>query len=138
MISLFGLEVGSIAQVGTFVMLAVAIIGAFVKLRGQDQTHAEKMCETLSVHVNNLRDRLVRCEEECREETQRLHEELFGLRKQNIAEQIAFINIIIDSVDAPQLQTLRASLESIGARLESDRVLHAQVGHVLPPNDKET
>ena len=136
MISVFGFPLGTVTQIGTFVMLAVACITAFVRLRGQDQSHAEKMCTTLSKELAARRDRLNRCEQECREETKKLHEEIFGLRKQNIAEQIALINIIIDQVDAPALQALRSTLESIAARLENDRVLHAQVGHVLHDDRK--
>lgn len=117
MLELFGIPVGSIAQVGTFGLVFIALVGAYVKLRDRGMTHAEVMCGQLTSNVQKLREELSACEEECRDQIKKLHEEIFGMRKQNIAEQISFINILMRSVDSPELQVLRSTLEKVEGSL---------------------
>jgi hypothetical protein len=109
----FGVELGSIAQVGTFLTIVIALIGAYVKLKDRGMTHAEVMCGQLTNEVANLRKELHQCETECREDIKRLHEELLGMRKQAVAEQLSFINILLSKVDAPELKILRETLERV-------------------------
>lgn len=126
MIQAFGVELGSIAQVGTFLAVVIALIGAYVKLKDRGMTHAEVMCGQLTANVQKLREELHTCEEECRTQIKKLHEELFGLRKQHIAEQISFINILIRSVDSPELQILRQTLERVQDSLATAQMLQRE------------
>lgn len=130
MIELFGLPIGTLAQVGTFGLVFIALVGAYVKLRDRGMTHAEVMCGQLTTEVATLRNELHICEEQCREDIKKLHVELFGMRKQHIAEQISFINIIIRSVDSPELNLLRQTLERVQASLEVARVLQQDEGDI--------
>lgn len=128
MIELFGIPVGTLAQLGTFGLVLVALIGAYVKLKDRGMTHAEVMCGQLTTEVQTLRAELHTCEEQCRNDIKKLHGELFGMRKQHIAEQISFINIIIRSVESPELQLLRQTLERVQASLETARILQQDEG----------
>lgn len=123
MVEILGLQLGTIAQVGTFLAVIVALIGAYVKLKDRGMTHAEVMCGQLTSEVAKLRLELHTCEEVCRKDIKRLHEEIFGMRKQHIAEQISFINILIRSVDSPELQILRQTLERVQGSLQTVQVL---------------
>ena len=113
MLEVFGFPIGTIAQLGTLGIVLVAVIGAYVKLRDRGMTHAEVMCGQLTNEVASLRGELHKCEEECRKDIKALHEELFGMRKNHIAEQLAFINILLRSVDSPELSVLRSTLERV-------------------------
>lgn len=86
----------------------------------------EKKDDRLSIETiaATLREELKQCRESCeeadkraKEEHARLQEEMFGLRKQHLAEQISLINVIISSVDAPELRTLLKTLESVQAHV---------------------
>lgn len=123
MVEILGLQLGTIAQVGTFLAVIVALIGAYVKLKDRGMTHAEVMCGQLTSEVAKLRLELHTCEEVCRKDIKKLHEEIFGMRKQHIAEQISFINILIRSVDSPELQILRQTLERVQGSLQTVQVL---------------
>lgn len=126
MIQAFGVELGSIAQVGTFLAVLIALIGAYVKLSDRGMTHAEVMCGQLTNEVAKLRAELHACEEVCRKDIKRLHEEIFGMRKNHIAEQIAFVNILLRTVDAPELQALRQTLERVQDSLATVKVLQQE------------
>lgn len=123
MLELFGFPVGTLAQVGTFGLVFIALVGAYVKLRDRGMTHAEVMCGQLTSNVQRLREELHQCEEACREDIKKLHEEIFGMRKQAIAEQISFVNILLRSVDSPELQILRTSLENVQGSLVKAQII---------------
>lgn len=124
MIELVGVEIGSLAQIGTFITVLVGVGGLMLKFRGQTFDHAnsqvaqyEATCARLREDVHDLVDKLTACEKQCVKDKQELHEEIWGMRKQNLAEQIALINVIIQSVDAPELKTLLRSMESVQVAL---------------------
>lgn len=123
MLEFFGIPVGSIAQVGTFALVLIALIGAYVKLKDRGMTHAEVMCGRLSINVEQLRKELHDCEENCREDIKKLNEELFGMRRQNIAEQISFINVLLRSVNSPDLHILLRTLENVQGSLVQAKIL---------------
>lgn len=139
MLQVLGVELGSIAQVGTFLAVIVALIGAYVKLKDRGMTHAEVVCGQLTTQLADykkeaaenekaLRTLLKDCEEECRKDIKALHEEIFGMRKQNITEQISFINILLRSVDSPELHILRETLERVQISLVQAQVLQRDEG----------
>lgn len=123
LMSVLGVPLNTLAQVGTFALVLTAIIGAYVKLKDRGMSHAEVMCETLTSEVASLRKELHECEEKCRTDIRKLHEEIFGMRKQNIAEQISFISILLRSVDSPELQILLRSLENVQGSLREANIL---------------
>jgi septal ring factor EnvC (AmiA/AmiB activator) len=77
--------------------------------------------------VGELRKELKQCEEECRakldaadvkldaaqKKIKELDQELWGEKRQRVAEQISLINVIISSVDAPELKAILKTLESV-------------------------
>jgi hypothetical protein len=71
----------------------------------------------LRKEVKDLHSELNKCEEECRADIKKLQEEIWGMRKQHIAEQISLINIILKTTDAPELHGLLAVLEDVKLRL---------------------
>lgn len=73
---------------------------------------AEEMGE-LRKNVSSLRAELHQCEEDCRQQIERLQKEVWGEKRQRVAEQISLINLILKSVDAPELKTLLTSLETV-------------------------
>lgn len=123
MLELFGIPLGTAAQVGTFGLIFMALVGAYVKLRDRGMTHAEVMCGQLTNEVSSLRQELHSCEEQCREDIKKLHEEIFGMRKQAIAEQISFISILLRSVDSPDLHRMLNTLENVHNSLVEAKVL---------------
>lgn len=123
MIEAFGIPLGTVFQAGTFAVVVVALIGAYVKLRDRGMTHAEVMCGQLTAEVEKLRLELHTCEESCREEIKKLHEEIFGMRRQAVSEQLSFINILLRSVDSPELKILRETLERVQMSLITVKML---------------
>lgn len=113
MLELFGIPLGTIAQVGTFGLVFIALVGAYVKLKDRGMTHAEVMCGQLTSEIGNLRRELHDCEEKCREDIKKLNEEIFGMRKMHIQEQISFISILLRSMDSPDLQNMLKALERV-------------------------
>lgn len=126
MLELFGIPLGTIAQVGTFGLIAIALIGAYVKLKDRGMTHAEVMCGQLTVEVGNLRKELHDCEEKCREDIKKLNEEIFGMRKLHIQEQISFISILLRSMDSPDLKLMLKSLERVQEALAAAAVIEEE------------
>lgn len=117
MLEFLGIPIGTVAQLGTLGLIFVAIIGAYVKLRDRGMTHAEVMCAQLTNEVASLRQELHNCEEQCRNDIKKLHAEISGMRKQHISEQLSFINILLRSVESPELMLLRQTLERVQASL---------------------
>lgn len=82
-------------------------------------SHAEQVkqyaetCSELREEVRKLTDRVHECEESCARETKALNEELLGLRRQHVQEQISLINSIIQSVDSPLLKSLLKNMETV-------------------------
>lgn len=142
MIELFGFAVGSLAQLGTFVTVLVGVGTLLLKFRGQTFDHVnnqvkqyEATCSRLREDVSELIEKLTACEKQCVKDKQELHEEMWGMRKQNLTEQISLINVIMRSVDAPELQTMLRTLESVQIALTSN-VLQSQTGIVIPNEDE--
>jgi molecular chaperone DnaK (HSP70) len=73
---------------------------------------AEEMGE-LRKNVAGLREELHKCEDECADKIKKLHDELWGEKRQRVTEQISLINVILNSVDAPELKALMKTLESV-------------------------
>jgi hypothetical protein len=122
---------GSPAQVAQLVLLLIALVAAWPKLRQQtldrqsriEAAKTEEIKEykaevrSLKGEIKVMCDELRDCEEECAKELRRMHEEIWAMRKQNIAEQISLINIILKTVDAPELHALLEVMEKIKAQL---------------------
>lgn len=129
MLELFGLPVGTLSQFGTFTLLLILTAGlatVWVKgiperLRVKNEGKAIDNAEMAGLRreVAEVRGDLKKCEAECADELRKVHEELWGMRKQNIAEQISLINIILNSVDAPELKAMLKVLESVKATLNA-------------------
>ena len=116
--------VGTVPQWAMFLTLFVAAIKLVPVLRQQtldaDTSHAaswQKECENLRAALKAQQDQCHADNEVFRKEITRLNEELFGMRKQHITEQIELINVIMNSVDAPQLKGMLRLLERVQTQL---------------------
>lgn len=126
MLEAFGVELGSVAQVGTFLAVIIALIGAYVKLRDRGMTHAEVMCGQLTTEVANLRNELRACEKECGAKVKALHAEISGMRDQRNQEQVSMIRAILQSVENPDLRKQLELLEAVQG-IKNVQVLEANV-----------
>lgn len=106
--------------------LIYAVVKHGPEWKSQSFSEAESMCKALQAQVDNLRDRLNACEDECRgqaaahkTEVNALHNELMGERRQRVQEQLSMINAIMSSVDSPQLKSLLGTLESVQRALKA-------------------
>jgi hypothetical protein len=81
--------------------------------KADERDHFSEEMSALRENVSRLREELHTCEEECAAKIKVLQEEVWGEKRQRVAEQISFINLILKSVDAPELKTLLMSLESV-------------------------
>jgi len=75
-------------------------------------------CQSLRSEVRELSTELRDCEDRCDKEIRGLHEEILGLRKNQVQEQISLINVIMRSVNNPELQSLMLMLESVQSSLK--------------------
>lgn len=88
--------------------------------RADARDHIAEEMVALRMNVASLREELHACEEECRVHIDKLTQELWGEKRQRVAEQISLINIIINSVDAPELKNLLKALESVKLHINRD------------------
>jgi hypothetical protein len=102
-------SLGTPLQGATFLVVLVAFIRFVVPWRADE--------------MRKLRDELKRCEADCAIAIKNLHLEVWGLRKQNIADQIALINVILNNVNAPELKALLLTLESVQVHLTTQQKL---------------
>lgn len=79
--------------------------------RADARDHISEEMVSLRENIASLRKELRSCEAECADKIKALQEELWGEKRQRVAEQISFINTILKSVDAPALHTLLEALE---------------------------
>lgn len=143
MITVEGLQLGSIAQVGTFLAVLSGLLTILLKFRGQTFDYAarqvaqyETTCGRLREDVSVLTERLIKCERDCAAEVRRMEQELLARDRQRVQEQISTINTIIDAVgDHPALKGLLRTFESVQVALHSN-VLQTQVGNVIRPDQE--
>jgi chromosome segregation ATPase len=125
--------VGTIPQWGMFVTFLVAILGVWLKLRQQQFDFSSSDRKTLGDKIQRLEKKVEDCEAREQErigEIKELHEEIFGLRKQHIQEQISFARAIIESLgkESPQLNVLLTAMENGHRALEAQRKIHQLTG----------
>lgn len=107
-----GLGFGSIPQWATFLLVTLAFIKWVVPWHNDE--------------LRKLRKEVKDCEEECRNRLHKLESDLWGEKRQRVAEQISLINVIIKNADAPELRTMLQMLESVQAHLQNSRALEAE------------
>ena len=101
-----------------------------VALKGLSNEAAADIRDHYAKEVQALRDELAKCEQECADRLERadgkikrLDEELWGEKRQRVAEQISLINVIIASVDAPELKAILKTLESVQMAMRIEQQL---------------
>lgn len=108
----------AVPQWGIFIILLGLAVKQIVPWRQVTLDSRDKFCKTLTEQMDLLQKKLTKCEEDCAKSSKELHEELFGMRKQNIQEQISLINTIMRSVDAPELKSMSMLLERVQQNLQ--------------------
>lgn len=123
---------GTLPQWGMFAattaLLLLAVIKIIPQIRAQSLESKQQDIEGWREECHKLRSELRSCEEECDRRLKALEDELFGLRRQHLAEQISLINVIIASVDAPELRTMLKTLESVQAHLQLQKAINSEAG----------
>jgi len=117
---------GTVPQWGLLAAVIIALIRLVPTWRAQSLKKRKDDIDGWRDECEKLRAELERCEAQCRKEIGDLHDEIFGLRKQHIQEQISLINVILQSVDAPELKTLLKMLESVQITLQAQRAAHRE------------
>jgi hypothetical protein len=108
--------------------LSIAAQKVAVEAKQVANADAADVRDHFAGEIKELRDELRRCEEDCdrrlgiaEARMRALEEELWGEKRQRVAEQISLINTIVNTVDAPELKALLKSFESVRTHLESGR-----------------
>lgn len=108
--------------------LAVEADQVKVNARQVDNADAADVRDHFAEEIQNLRAELQRCEADCdrrigiaEARIRALDEELWGEKKQRVAEQISLINVILNTVDAPELKALLRTFESVKTHLGRER-----------------
>jgi flagellar motility protein MotE (MotC chaperone) len=104
--------------------IAVDALQVRVEAKRVENADAADVRDHLADEVKELRAELRTCEKDCdrrlgiaEARIRALDEELWGEKKQRVAEQISLINVILNSVDAPELKTLLKTFESVKTHL---------------------
>lgn len=124
---------GTVPQWFLFATVLIAAMKLIPVLRQQSMDKETSDVNGLRTELREMRAALKECQDECeaatkeaQKEIRGLHEEMWAMRKQNIAEQISLINIILQSVDAPELRSLLSVLENVGGRLAVAAATHKE------------
>lgn len=118
--------IGSIPQWGLLVAVVVAVFKIIPTLRAQTIEGKQQDADTWRSECTALRAELRACEEDCDRRLKKLEADLWGEKRQRVTEQISFINIILQSVDAPELKTMLTALESVEAKIRVQHALEAE------------
>lgn len=125
--------IGTIPQWITAASLVSVLIAYWrrgVALRGLSNTDAANIRDHYAKEVAALRDELRICEEECADRLEladmkikKLDQDLWGEKRQRVAEQISLINVVVASVDAPELKAILKTLESVQMAMRIEKQL---------------
>lgn len=120
--------VGTIPQWGMFLVLCGGLWRLVLSTRAQAFTHVDKVAEHYRNEVKVLRDEvsdltnaLRICERNCAEETQSLKDALLGEKSNRIQEQLSLINVILGTVESPELRAMMHTLESVQIAIRSQQ-----------------
>lgn len=109
--------IGSVPQWGMLAALLALLFKNVIPWRQQNLSANELFCKNLTSQVDKLTTNLKHCEETAKASIKELQEELHGMRRQHIQEQISLINTIMRSVDAPELKSMIGLLERVQQNL---------------------
>lgn len=122
------------ALLGTVV---IALIKVWPSLKQLDQTSEAAIRKELRERVEELKgdckratDAIRECQENCDKETNALREQMLGMRRQHVQEQISFARAIIDSI--PESGQLKVVLNALEA---GERALKEV--QILPPSEEQ-
>lgn len=116
---------GTVPQWGMFVLLAIAVVRVSPQWLSSLLTATQNKRASQGKRITELEEAVRFCREECDRQTEILHNELHGMRRQHVQEQISLINTIIQSVNAPQLKLFLRTLESVQRDLGEIRQIGA-------------
>lgn len=119
-------EATVLGTVPQWALLAAVVLGLFKlipAIRAQSLESKQQDIEGWREEAHSLRAKLEECEEDCDRRLKKLEAELWGEKRQRVAEQISLVNVIIESVNAPELKAMLRTLESVQSHLMlSERV----------------
>lgn len=127
--------VGTVPQWITASLMGTILIAYWrrgVAMKGLSNESSRDIRDHYAKEVAALRDELRICEEECADRLEladmkikKLGDELWGEKRQRVTEQISLINVIVSSVDAPELKAVLKTLESVQMAMRLERGLEA-------------
>ena len=123
--------IGSPAQVGLFFLALITLIKTWPIIQKNVMEARERKESRYSTRIETLEKKVEDCRAECDRDKKILLEEIHGMRRQHVQEQISLINAIIESVNAPELKTFLKMLESVQRTL-----VPAPAQVVNDPHDK--
>lgn len=117
---------------GSFIVLIGILVRQIIPWRKLSLDAAAQIREELKTRLNEVKEE----HRQCLLDMKALQNEIAGMRRQHVQEQISLINAIISSVDSPNLKGLLRSLESVQVAL-SREVLQSQVGTVIRKGEQD-
>jgi hypothetical protein len=109
---------GTVPQWGVFVVVLLAFLRLVIPWRQQNLDTMNNICNSLRGEVRELRERLDACEERC----EKRDRTILGMRKQSIAQQIGFANILMNALgkESPELRQMIKTLEGLENSLSNE------------------
>lgn len=92
-----------------------------LKVRMDREQGWREQCELLRAELAAQRQQCEAENSQLKDRIHKLEEQIWGLRRQHIQEQLSLINSILHSVDAPELKTLLRALEAAKTSLDRAR-----------------
>jgi len=115
---------GSVPQWGMFILLLIAVVRTSPQWLESLIKAAQARRDRTQTRITELEKAVKECQDECAKQTQVLNdtirdleEQMHGMRRQHIQEQISLVNAIIESVDNPLLKKMLGALESVRQNL---------------------
>lgn len=117
---------GTPAQIGSFVVLVLALLKISVPWRQQTIDKHEREIARLLAGKTELKEEIKQLRADCdveteglKKEIQGLKDQIHGMRDQRNAEQLAIIRGILETVESPELRKQLVMLESVGLALKA-------------------
>lgn len=135
--------VSSVPIWGLFATVLIAVIKIWPTLQAQAISERLAKRDRYITRITELEAAVEECRRQCDEDQENmrvtidgLRDEIYGLRRQHVQEQISMINSIIESVDSPVLKNLLKTLQSVQSTLPTPKASAAMIPVNGPVEDK--
>lgn len=105
--------IGTVPAWGMFILMVMTAIKTYPLIQKNLLDAREGRESRYGKRISELEEAVAQCQRECAEQTQKLLNEIAGLRRNHIQEQISLVSAIIESVDNPLLKQLLTTMQSV-------------------------